>query len=178
MNTHLENFENWFAGTLESLYQSYEKDRHSGFIIVLVAFPLLERYLRQKAGLTPQNDLSDKFYNEMLKMFPMLSSQQKAKDFWSIYRNGLLHQVTFSDKTKKGDPLAYGRLSHAKSDAIFFHVDDSSCIHPVLFAKQVIEEIRNNFPIFVGVSSAAPRLPTVKTIPDSYGNYYSGTSSS
>jgi hypothetical protein len=65
MSDHLENFRSWFVQVLEQLYQQ----RAAGFAITMIAFPLLERYLRQKVGLTPENRLSPEFFAELLKLF-------------------------------------------------------------------------------------------------------------
>jgi hypothetical protein len=49
MPTDRGNFEAWFVRPLECLYPKAEQ---FGFIIVMVTFPLLERYLRQKENIT------------------------------------------------------------------------------------------------------------------------------
>jgi hypothetical protein len=47
MDCHKKNFEVWYKAILEGLYSN----RNAGFVILMVAFPLLERYLREKSGL-------------------------------------------------------------------------------------------------------------------------------
>jgi hypothetical protein len=46
MSVHLENFRLWFVRVLEGLYQQ----REAGFAIMMISFPLLDRYLRQKSA--------------------------------------------------------------------------------------------------------------------------------
>src|SRR5207249_8734898 len=91
MNNNLHNYECWFKGVVRHLYN----DVNAGFAILMIAIPLLERYLRQKSGAF-EGDLNDAFYREFLAVFPSLANISEAKDFWQVYRNGLLHQVTLS----------------------------------------------------------------------------------
>jgi hypothetical protein len=156
MSTHHENFESWFRKPLELLFP----DRDSGFAILLIAFPLLERYLRQKTGLTPDQNLSDAFFDELLKLFPILGSRVTATQFWKIYRNGLLHVITLSRQTRGGTQLPVGWLSHDKP-LISIETDGSIWINPVDFARRVVEVIESDFATFEGTASAT-RLPTVK----------------
>ena len=68
MSTHRANFDAWYKEVLDLLYPR----RDAGFAILLVAFPLLERYLRQKTGLTSDQNLSDAFFDgeELLADLP------------------------------------------------------------------------------------------------------------
>jgi hypothetical protein len=52
MSDSRENFDAWFVNVLESLYPR----REAGFVILMIAFPLLERYLRQRVGLPAEDD--------------------------------------------------------------------------------------------------------------------------
>lgn len=152
MPTHRENFDSWFVKVLESLYPC----RDAGFVILMAALPLLERYLRQRAGIPAENDkLTPAFYDELHKLFPELDAGQ-AQKFWTIYRNGLLHQVTFSQRAQ-----VIGLVSHDTKEAISIDERGNFCIHLVRFAKRVLEKIENEFSKFEGASSAAPPLPTV-----------------
>jgi hypothetical protein len=85
-------------------------------------------------------------------------SPPKARAFWQVYRNGLLHQGTFSQRI----PVYYGLASHDITEIIV--IDEATgnfCVHPVRFAKQVLEQIGNDFSTYEGAASAAPPLPTV-----------------
>ena len=141
---------------LESLYPN----RDAGFVIVMVALPLLERYLRQKAGLAPQANLSDVFYDELLRLLPELQTPAKAKEFWQVYRNGLLHEVTFSLQTRGGTAMPVGWLSHDRP-RISIEPDGSFWLNPVDFAKTVVAVIEADFTTFEG-SAMAAQLPVVE----------------
>ncbi len=47
MNTDLANFRAWYVDTLNQLYPR----RESGIAVLMLSFPLLERYLRQTTDL-------------------------------------------------------------------------------------------------------------------------------
>ena len=83
MATDFENFKSWYADTLLKLYP----DRNSGFVILMVVFPLLERYLRHKNGLSHRDNLTDGCMDELSKMFPPLPDRKTARNFWNVYRN-------------------------------------------------------------------------------------------
>jgi hypothetical protein len=55
MATTRENFQSWYATVLRKLIP----DTNAGFPIALVAFPLLERYVRQKIGLPGHSPIDD-----------------------------------------------------------------------------------------------------------------------
>jgi hypothetical protein len=154
--THRENFDFWFVEVLETLYPC----REAGFVVLMATLPLLERYLRQRTGLVSENDkLTCKFYDELYKVLPELNTRDRAKDFWNIYRNGLLHQVTFSQNNKS---KIRGSVSHDPKEIISFDPQTSNFrLHPVLFSKQVLKQIVSDFSMFEGASSAAPPLSTV-----------------
>jgi hypothetical protein len=153
MSDHLENFRSWFVQVLEQLCQQ----RAAGFAITMIAFPLLERYLRQTVGLTPENRLSPEFFAELLKLFPDLKTQDKTNDFWQVYRNGILHQVAFSLETRKGGPLPAGSISHDRR-GISITPDGDFILNPVDFAKRITEQIEADFATYEGASSSAPPL--------------------
>ncbi len=63
MDNNLNNFRSWYSNILHDLYSKQD----AGFIILMISFPLLERYLREKSGVHEGN-LTDSFYSE-LQMF-------------------------------------------------------------------------------------------------------------
>ena len=147
MATHVHNFKCWYAGVLDALY----KHTNAGFVILIVAFPLLERYLREKSGLPENDPLTDQFYLELLAVFPALSRIAVAKEFWQVYRNGLLHQVTLSRQNRKGEPMRKGSL---RSDGRMLTIEPGDFwVDPVEFARAVIQTIDNDFPTFEGQRS-------------------------
>lgn len=160
MITHHANFDAWYKGGLDRLYPH----RDAGFAILLIAFPLLERYLRQKVRLTSDQNLSDAFFNELAQLFPTLKTRTAAKDFWQIYRNGLLHEITLSRQARGGAAMPVGWVSHDKS-LITIESDGSMWINPVEFAQMVVATIDANFATFEGTPSTSGRLPTVKPQP-------------
>jgi hypothetical protein len=155
MATNLANFREWYVAVLESLYPQ----RTAGFAVMMIAFPLLERYLRQKSGLPAQANLNDSFYDELIELFPELMQRATAKQFWQVYRNGLLHEVTMSVQDRKRNKMPAGSLTQdvlglsRESDGSFF-------VHPVDFARRVVECIEGDFSTFEGTTSAGT-LPKV-----------------
>src|SRR5665213_484930 len=106
MPTHLHNFRCWYSGILDSLYTN----GNAGFVILMVAFPLLERYLREMSGVN-EGELTDRFYDELRRVFPVIPDNSIARQFWQVYRNGLLHQVTLSQQNRRGLRMPEGWLS-------------------------------------------------------------------
>ena len=156
MDSHKDNFNAWYAGILKGLYE----DRNAGFVILMVAFPLLERYLRQKSGVH-KNNLDRRFSKQLTHVFPELGSESEAGKFWQVYRHGLLHQVTFSQKNAKGIKLPRGWVSNDVA-AVWIDSHGDFWVHPSKFAKRVIRTIENDFTVFEGQHSADHQLPTVQ----------------
>lgn len=156
MATNHENFRAWYVDILDTLYPQ----RAAGFAIMMIAFPLLERYLRQRVGLTVQAQLNDTFYDELIALFPELKDRAIARQFWQVYRNGLLHEVTMSLQDRYRNQMPVGSLSHdvpglsRESDGSFF-------VHPIDFAKRVVQIIEGDFSTFEGTTSVG-RLPSVR----------------
>lgn len=161
MDTDYQNYKAWYADFLPKLYP----DRNAGFAILMVVFPLLERYLRQKNGLSPADTLNDSCMDGLCNIFPVLSDRQKARNFWNVYRNGILHQVTLSRQNRSGSSLPTGWLSHDKKVSIIIEPNGSFWIHPVLFSKQILKMIDEDFGTFKGISATSTRLPTIKAQP-------------
>jgi hypothetical protein len=167
MNEHFDNFKNWYMATLERLYPY----RDAGFAILMIGFPLLERYLRKKVRLLPKDNLSDLFYTELASLFPVLSNVLTAKAFWQVYRNGLIHEVTLSRQNRSGHEMPVGWVSHDKP---MISVEEGSFwIHPVDFAKKVIDTIQNDFETFEGVENS--QLPLIKVNETKSGRIMLGT---
>jgi len=133
----------------------------------MVAFPLLERYLREKSGVH-EGEKNDSFYKELVSVFPELTSQNYARHFWQVYRNGLLHQVTVSQKNKKGIKMPDGWVSN---DVAVVSKDSNGdfWVHPSKFAKRVIDTIEKDFATFEAQHSPGYPLPTVHQFPTVLG---------
>lgn len=168
MNTHHENFRAWYADVLKSIYPL----REAGFAILMIAFPLLERYLRQKLQLPAQATLNDSFYDELIQLFPQLQDRTTAKNFWQVYRNGILHEVTLSKQNRRGNLMPLGSLSHDKA-MVSLESDGSFWIHPVLFSQHVVQTIENDFSVFEGTATSP--LPKAKEIATPSGPIILGT---
>ncbi len=96
MNADHQHFQMWYKRILEKLYD----DPHAGFPILMITFPLLERYIREKSKNHEADSLNDEFHKELIKIFPELKTTSNSKKFWKIYRHGILHQGTLSEKDK------------------------------------------------------------------------------
>ena len=163
MDCHKKNFEVWYKAILEWLYSN----RDAGFVILMVAFPLLERYLREKSRVQDRN-LNNGSYNELASVFPELKSQKDARNFWHVYRNGLLHQVAFSKKNRKGIKLPDGWVSNDVA-AISKDSNGDFWVHPAEFAKRVIDTIEKDFATFEAQHSPDHPLPSVHQFPKVLG---------
>ena len=156
MSKHPDNFKLWYSDVIESLYMN----QNAGFPILMLTFPLLERYLRSKSTLSYKDTLNSHFYDQLLKLFPELKDNTTASLFWNIYRNGILHQATLSEKDRKGNMMPGGGLSGDVKGSIKIESDGCFYVNPVEFAKKVIDTINNDFPTFESVS-VSPPLATV-----------------
>ncbi len=154
MDENLKNFRSWYVSVLETLYPILD----AGIAALLISFPLLERYLRQKSGLTPANNLDPKCWRTLLAVFPELRDAVSAERFWQVFRNGFLHQVTLSHSTRKGTSLPNGSLTHDVSEPVSIASDDSFVVHPRLFSQRVVSTIEIDFAIFAGVGQPVPQF--------------------
>ena len=126
---------------------------------MMIALPLLERYLRQKVRLPLQGNLSPSFYDELIRLFPEIGDRAAAKHFWQVYRNGLLHEVSMSLQDRAGNQTPGGSLSH-DTPGITRRPAGAFNVHPVDFANRVTQTIENDFATFESATSATS-LPTV-----------------
>jgi hypothetical protein len=152
----------WFAGPLRSYYAN----PNAGFVILLIAFPILERYLREKSNVN-EGSLNSLFYTELRNLFPALTSEQE-KDFYHVYRNGLLHQVSPS-RQRQGTSITLqpGWLSSGGADLEV--KADGFWVHPRLFAEKILGTIEGDFSTFEGQNSPAHPLPVVTQLTPTNG---------
>lgn len=158
--TNRVHFDRWFKQQIDKLVE----DRDAGFVLVMVTFPLLERYLRQKTGAPPKSPF---YVSGLLNVLPELRTRQDAERFWRVYRHGLLHNVTMSE-TSHG-------LTH-DLDIVEIQQDGKVWLNPVLFARRVLATIENDFEVF----EKGHPIPTVTAYalsPSAYGpsTVYMGT---
>ena len=154
-DTNLKNFKSWYSDILNELYP----ERQSGFVVLMVTFPLLERYLRHKTGLNHKDTLNEGFMDGLCVIFPVLHDRQTTKEFWNVYRNGILHQVSLARENRKSELMPVGWLSHDIHSAISVESDGSFLIHPVLFSKHVVTVIENDFTTFEFGRAHTVKLP-------------------
>jgi hypothetical protein len=155
-NTNKQNFLKWFKSPLEQLYPNPD----AGFAIMILSLPLLERYLREKSGTYELRTLSHTFFQECLKIFPSLGTEQRAKKIWLTCRHGLLHQVTFR-QGKTDEPLPKMQLTDEIAEMRFIDEADVFCLNPFWFSRRIISVIESDFPTFEGTSSQNHKLPQV-----------------
>jgi hypothetical protein len=175
-----EEFRRWFPLVLEKLYPV----RDAGFVILMVAFPLLERLIREKACVPGGSGFDARLSEELFGIFPELQNAQQAIKFWQVFRHGLLHQATLFTLDIKGETLPTGRLTHDIPGAIAVESDGSFSLHPVLFAKRVLACIDTEFNLFAKATShSISPLPVVEhrstpaPVNPRYPDSYDGTTS-
>ena len=154
----MEDFKSWFVESLKPL----RTNGHAGFIFVLIAFPLLERYLRGKSGCPEGQTLTQRFFSNLGTLFPRISG--KENDFWNCYRNGLLHQVTFpkAKLTKNGIWVGLpeaGLSGHDKGPVYYDLASNQFFLNPLAFFDLVTSTILADFPPYESAGSANYRLP-------------------
>lgn len=164
MLNHKDNFKLWFCEVIDSLC----KNENAGFPILMITFPLLERYLRSKSRTGEDEKLKTPFFNELIKIFPVLRDEPTAKQFWQVYRNGILHQATLSQKNIKGVAMPNGWLSGVKNNAVEIDGLGHFWVNPVEFAKKVIDTINNDFSSYEAKGSPSHTLATVQSSPLGY----------
>jgi hypothetical protein len=137
-----ENFKLWFSGPIRKLAK---EDPHAGFILEMVCFPLLERYLRQKTKAGPKQR---PFRDELRVILPELTTDEVAQTFWDAFRNGALHLASINEPS-------HG-LSHATGILAF--KDERVWLNPILFALKVIETIENDFDTYADEAMPLPEV--------------------
>jgi hypothetical protein len=142
MSDQLLNFRSWYSDILRDL----SRQENAGLAMLMIAFPLLERYLREKSGAQENNHPPEAFFVELRKIFPVLSDNSIARKFWADFRQGLLREVTLTQQ-----PSELGASSH--QTAALLTVDAAAGrfeLCPALFVGKVIETIEADFRTFEG----------------------------
>jgi hypothetical protein len=152
------DFKCWYTDILTGLYDN----GNAGFVLLMIAFPLFERYLREKSGVH-EGDLNEAFYTELRKIFPIIPDNTVGRQFWQVYRNGLLHQVALSQQSKKGIVMPRAWLS-GDADMLTISPTGDFWVHPAKFAKHIMTTIEGDFTIFEGVNSPNHPLPAVHVV--------------
>lgn len=157
MTSDCTNFENWWARPIEDLCA----DEHNGFAVLALSFPILERYLREKSGVS-EGDLDAAFYVALQAVVPELADARRAREFWHAYRNGLLHQATFSRETKSGKTVPLAWIKPSQAEVVSFDpAEQCFSVNAAIFSARVLSVIRADFSTFVGASSVNHPMPWV-----------------
>ena len=152
---NLRNFRSWIRDPVRRLL----KLKHGGFALAMVSFPVLERLLRGKSGIA-DNPLKEPhsapFFNALVDYFPVLRDPPSGKFldvasvFWQGFRNGILHQATFSTKRVKVHkcerPPAFCFFEPRSGVAIKVSTTKPViCVDPFAFSEAVMELVEADF---------------------------------
>lgn len=154
----------WFEEPIETLIA---KDEHTGFAVLMITLPLLERYVRRKRGIKPSDHLTleSGFFHEICELFDQFPGPDAAQRFWHCYRHGLLHQATL--QLEKGATIAFVHDSisilECSANGLEFNVGPSS------FARKVLSIIKANPEMFDDPASPNPPLSQVLYHPPASG---------
>ncbi len=161
MTTSESQFRKWFVDSLAPLRTSGE----AGFIFLLVAIPMLERYLRRKTQCPDGQDLTDVFFNELGKLFSEIVGRER--DFWNCYRNGLLHHVTFAQekwarRTSEWKGLPKDAISGHDPRPVYFDQSRSEFyVNPVAFFDVVTAAVLADFATYESEGVTRYKLPSI-----------------
>lgn len=147
-----ERFDNWFKNIILILKNNID----AGFPILMICFPLLERYLREKTGIYEANNLTGnyQFSSEMRRIFPEINnnSDSEISEFWKRFRHGLLHQCFFTVKDQT-DVLLINNDYHVLDIKSVPGGGFTINVSPNKFADRVLKTIENDFQTFIGGGS-------------------------
>jgi hypothetical protein len=141
-------FKQWFREPIEFLIAK----EHTGFAVMMIAIPLIERLLRRRCKIGDQH-WTDAFYDELYRVFPSLGDGAGAREFWQAFRNGILHQATLSLKGPRGaefsGTVGFKALPPGTPIMLQRSPEHLSCwVDPVAFARSVLNEVENDFQTF------------------------------
>jgi len=148
------NFNLWFVRILADL----AKDPRASFATMMIALPLLERYLRQKTSNFERTDLTSEFHVRLAKHFPNLRDEKTAKVFWKIFRHGILHQGSFR-QLEKGAHTS-GKLMNCASP-VEIDAAGNFVVNPAKFAAAVVDLIEYDFETFEAWGSTHHQIAIV-----------------
>ena len=132
-------FQKWFSDILGDL----TKNPDAGAVLLMVAFPLLESYLRKKLQIRDKKgSLPPSFYAELAELFPQLKAQNRACKFWGIFRHGLLHLARLNRE-------GHGWRMDEQAQAVEIVNDNYFKVNPAKFAQCVLQEITSHLEVFL-----------------------------
>jgi hypothetical protein len=139
---------------------------HGGFALMMITLPLLERLLRGRSHLKDA-PLTEPFYAELFKVFPALKDVKGAKALWQCFRNGILHQATFSLKRARrggfSGVIGFEELS-GRAVALQRSEDPEHLVctvDPIAFARTVLAEVESDLETFQTADSDAHPIVSV-----------------
>jgi hypothetical protein len=138
MSEDLKNFRAWYVDVLEDL----RAQRDAGLVSLMIAMPLLERYIRSKNCVPPEDSLNQACMVTVCGIFQALPDVDAARKFWGVFRNGFLHQATLSLKTNAGRNLPAGSLTHDIAAPVTLRPDGSFVVIPISLARRSFELLR------------------------------------
>ena len=151
MSAEFENFKRWYVDVLALLYPI----RDAGIAVLMLSFLCWNGTCARKIR-APSDDLSDGCMIDLCSIFNALPNRDVARQFWNVYRNGFLHQVTLSSQSRRGTSLPVGWLTHDISVSVKVESDGSFWIQPVLYSQEVVKVIEDNFVLFSVLEPLAP----------------------
>lgn len=146
--------------------------RHSGFALAMIAFPVLERWIRGRVGIGSRvlrGKDGDKFYDELIVQFESLcdppdgSFPHVAHAFWQAFRNGILHQTTFSRKPIEvlgvtALPVFCAFIPRTGVPIITTHSTRTFILDPYAFAEAVLAIVEEDFSAYKAAEPKHHRL--------------------
>jgi hypothetical protein len=164
----LRNFHQWIRAPIRKLLST----RQAGFALAMIAFPVLERWTRGKVRIgssSLRGTAHDRFCAELAVQFQSLrdpadgSFPHVAHAFWQAFRNGILHQTTFSRTPIKvfgGEALpvfcAFGRRTCVP--IVTLHSTRTFILDPYAFAEAVVSIVEKDFSVYKAAEPKHHRL--------------------
>ena len=125
---------------------------HTGFALMMIALPLLERYIRGRRNLGDISPLPDAFFEELRYLFPEISDLEGGRTFWQAFRHGIVHQATFSLKGRgKKTFSGYLGFQDLNGQPLVIHkgIQEFYCmVDPIVFARTVLAHIEQDLGAF------------------------------
>ena len=165
---HLKSFHQRFRSPIRKLMPM----RHADFALAMIAFPILERWIRGKTGIGScalRGKVGDKFYDELIAQFESLrdppdgSFPRVAQAFWQAFRNGILHQTTFSRKPIEvlgitALPVFCAFVPRTGVPIIATHSTRTFILDPYAFAEAVLAILEKDFSAYQAAEPKHHRL--------------------
>lgn len=158
-----DDFKSWFVDTIKLL----ESEGDAGFVISIVTFPLLERYLRGKFQIPLSGNIDTRCHGWLEQEFNIPG---KGLEFWSAYRNGLMHQATFNRKNRSGALLPPAFITgHDPTRVVYYKSNENRFyLNPVLFHRSITQTILSDFTAYENASEQLPEVENPSTAQPGY----------